>query len=210
MSRLKQIQQPIHSEIKQFESKFKTILENKVPLLNTITDFLYRRKGKQIRPTFVFLSAKMHGEINESTYTAASLIELLHTATLIHDDVVDDSYERRGFFSINALWKSKIAVLVGDYLLAQGLLISVREKAFKMLEIVSEAVQEMSEGELMQLKKTRKLNLNEADYFEIIRKKTAALIRACTVAGTQSVCDDEKTIESYAQGWRKHRHCISN
>lgn len=140
-----------------------------------------------MRPMLVFLSAKLNGEINDSSYVAASLIELLHTATLIHDDVVDESFERRGFFSINALWKSKIAILIGDYLLARGLLLAIEKKEFELLEIVSEAVKEMSEGELLQIQKSRKLNITEEDYFEIIRKKTATLIAACAASGTKSV-----------------------
>ncbi|NBC84445.1 MAG: polyprenyl synthetase family protein [Bacteroidetes bacterium] len=195
MSIIKDIRKPVATEIKSFDKQFKSILNSKVPLLNTITNFLYRNKGKQMRPLFVFLSAKSLGEINKSTYTAASLIELLHTATLIHDDVVDDSLERRGFFSINALWKSKISVLIGDYLLAQGLLLSVANKEYEMLEIVSQAVKEMSEGELLQLKKTRKLNLSEADYFDIIEKKTAALIMACTKSGAKSTGADEEIMQ---------------
>jgi len=193
---LNEIRKPVSGDLKKFEKEFKALLNSKVPLLNTITNFLYRNKGKQMRPLFVFLSAQIHGTINQSTHTAASLIELLHTATLIHDDVVDDSMQRRGFFSINALWKSKISVLIGDYLLAQGLLLSVRNKEYDMLEIVSEAVKEMSEGELLQLKKSRKLNLSEDDYFEIIGKKTAALIKACTQCGARSVrANDESIIQ---------------
>ncbi len=162
-------------------------MKSAVPLLNIITNYILRRKGKQMRPMFVFLSAKLHGEIGESSYTAATLIEMLHTATLIHDDVVDDSLERRGFFSINALWKSKIAVLMGDYLLARGMLVAVENKEFELLEIVSGAVRDMSEGELLQIQKSRKLNITESEYFEIIRKKTATLIAACSACGTKSV-----------------------
>ncbi len=162
-------------------------MKSGVPLLGLITNYLLRRKGKQLRPMFVFLSAKLHGEIADSSYTAATMIELLHTATLIHDDVVDESLERRGFFSINALWKSKIAVLIGDYLLAKGLLLAVENKEYELLEIVSGAVREISEGELMQIQKSRKLNITESEYFEIIRKKTATLIAACTACGTKSV-----------------------
>jgi len=171
-------------------------MKSTVPLLNIITSYLIRRKGKQMRPMFVFLSAKLHGDIGDSSYTAASLIELLHTATLIHDDVVDESYERRGFFSINALWKSKIAVLIGDYLLARGLLLAVENKEFELLEIVSFAVTEMSEGELLQIQKSRKLNITEDEYFQIIRKKTAALIAACAASGSKSVDANKEVVEN--------------
>jgi len=187
MSTIKSIHAPIHEEMKKFNAFFSTSMKSAVPLLNIITNYILRRKGKQMRPMFVFLSAKLHGEIGDSSYTAATLIELLHTATLIHDDVVDDSIERRGFFSINALWKSKIAVLIGDYLLARGLLVAVENKEFELLEIVSGAVREMSEGELLQIQKSRKLNITEREYFEIIRKKTATLIAACSACGTKSV-----------------------
>src|ERR1017187_6224750 len=150
-----------------FEIKFKQSMKSSVPLLEKITSYIVKRKGKQIRPMFVFLSAQMHGEINESTYRASALIELLHTATLVHDDVVDDSNERRGFFSVNALWKNKIAVLVGDYLLSRGLLLSVDNGDFELLKIVSEAVKKMSEGELLQIEKARKLDIKEDVYYEI-------------------------------------------
>jgi len=187
MSTIKSIHAPIHEEMKKFNAFFNSSMKSAVPLLNIITNYILRRKGKQMRPMFVFLSAKLHGEIGDSSYTAATLIELLHTATLIHDDVVDDSLERRGFFSINALWKSKIAVLIGDYLLARGLLVAVENNEFELLEIVSGAVREMSEGELLQIQKSRKLNITESEYFEIIRKKTATLIAACSACGTKSV-----------------------
>ena len=186
MSELNQIREPIKLEIKQFEKHFKQSLKSNIPLLDIITNYILRKKGKQMRPAFVLLSARMFGEIGPSSYTAASMIELLHTASLIHDDVVDESHERRGFFSINALWKSKVAVLVGDYLLAKGLLLSVATKQYEVLELVSEAVKEMSEGELLQIQKSRKLNISMEDYFEIIRKKTAALIAACTASGARS------------------------
>jgi octaprenyl-diphosphate synthase len=178
----------------KFEDVFKASMKSKVPLLNIITNYILRRKGKQMRPMFVFLSAKLNGEITEKSYTAASLIELLHTASLIHDDVVDESYERRGFFSINALWKNKIAVLMGDYLLSRGLLLSVQDKAYDLLEIVSVAVREMSEGELQQIQLSRTMKITREQYFEIIRKKTAALISACTSAGTKSVGASEETV----------------
>jgi octaprenyl-diphosphate synthase len=186
MSQLNQIREPIRVELKVFENHFKHSLKSSVPLLDIITNYILRKKGKQMRPAFVLLSARMFGEICASSYTAASLIELLHTASLIHDDVVDEAYERRGFFSINALWKSKVAVLVGDYLLAKGLLLSVETKEYELLEIVSVAVKEMSEGELLQIQKSLKLNISMDDYFEIIRKKTAALIAACTACGAKS------------------------
>lgn len=195
MNSIKKIQVPISEEMSQFESIFKESMKSNVPLLNIITSYILRRKGKQMRPMFVFLSAKLNGEINNSTYTAASLIELLHTATLIHDDVVDESFERRGFFSINALWRSKIAVLMGDYLLARGLLLSVDKKAYDLLEIVSEAVREMSEGELLQIQRSRTMNITREQYFEIIRKKTATLISACTACGAKSVGRDSETVE---------------
>jgi octaprenyl-diphosphate synthase len=187
MSELAQIQSIIKNELKTFEEQFSKNMKTNIPLLNIITNYLIKRKGKQIRPLLVFLSAKLVGDINNSTYTAASLVELLHTATLIHDDVVDESYERRGFFSINALWKSKIAVLLGDFILAKGLLIAVENKEYDILEIVSNAVREMSEGELLQIQKSRKLDITEDEYFEIIKKKTATLIASCTACGTRSV-----------------------
>lgn len=186
MPDLKQIKAPIEKHIGEFEDKFKHSMKSNVPLLDKITHYIIKRKGKQIRPMFVFLSAGMCGEINESTHRAASLIELLHTATLVHDDVVDDSNLRRGFFSINALWKNKIAVLIGDYLLAQGLLLALNNDEFKVLKIVSDATREMSEGELLQIEKARKLDIEESVYFEIIRKKTASLIASCCAAGAES------------------------
>lgn len=195
MSNIKSIMQPVSNEMNSFDAYFKQALDTNIPLLKTILNFLYRRKGKQLRPLLVFLSAKMLGEVNPSTYTAAAMIELLHTATLIHDDVVDESYERRGFFSINALWKSKIAVLVGDYILSKGLLLSVKNKEYELLEIMSEAVKEMSEGELKQIEKTRRLNIKEDDYFEIIKKKTASLIASCTANGAKSVNASDETVE---------------
>jgi len=187
MPDLKQIKAPIEKHIGEFEDKFKHSMKSNVPLLDKITQYIIKRKGKQIRPMFVFLSAGMCGQINESTHRAASLIELLHTATLVHDDVVDDSNLRRGFFSINALWKNKIAVLIGDYLLAQGLLLALNNDEFKVLKIVSDATREMSEGELLQIEKARKLDIEESVYFEIIRKKTASLIASCCAAGAASV-----------------------
>lgn len=195
MNELSRIKDPIQTELNEFERYFRKSLKSSVPLLDIITNYVLRKKGKQVRPTFVLLSARMFGEIGDPSYTAASLIELLHTASIIHDDVVDESFERRGFFSINALWKSKVAVLVGDYLLAKGLLLSVEHKQYDLLEIVSIAVKEMSEGELLQIQKSRKLNINQEDYFEIIRKKTAALIAACTACGARSAGANEDQIK---------------
>lgn len=195
MSSLKRIKEPIKDEIKEFEKFFKNSMRSKVPLLDIITNYIIRRKGKQIRPVFVFLSAKLHGGITQSTYNAATIVELMHTATLVHDDVVDESYQRRGFFSINALWKNKISVLVGDYLLSKGLLLAVDNGEFGVLKIVSDAVKEMAEGELLQIEKARKLNTDEEIYFEIIRKKTAALLAACTAAGAKSANASDETVE---------------
>ncbi len=186
---------PIEAELKIFEKHFRDAMRSQTPLLDKVTNYILKRKGKQIRPMFVFLSAKICGEINNNTYTAASLVELLHTATLVHDDVVDDSYERRGFFSINALWKNKIAVLVGDYLLSKGLLMAVENNAFQILHIVSTAVREMSEGELLQIEKARRLDIQENIYYDIIRKKTASLIAAACSAGAASTSTDPAQIE---------------
>lgn len=192
---VKEIKAPIEKEMEEFELKFKASMKSSVPLLDKITHYIVKRKGKQLRPMFVFLSAKTCGEMNESSYRAASLIELLHTATLVHDDVVDDSNERRGFFSVNALWKNKIAVLVGDFLLSRGLLLSVDNSDFQLLRLVSNAVREMSEGELLQIEKARKLDIDEAVYFDIIKKKTASLIASCCACGASSVTKDEKIVE---------------
>jgi octaprenyl-diphosphate synthase len=189
-----QIKAPIATEMKLFETRFKEAMRSKAPLLDKITHYIIKRKGKQLRPMLVFLSAKAVGQVEEATYTAASLIELLHTATLVHDDVVDDANQRRGFFSLNAIWKNKIAVLVGDFLLSRGLLLSVEEGQFELLRIVSKAVQEMSEGELLQIERTRNLNLDEAVYFEIIEQKTASLIAACCEAGASSTGADSENI----------------
>jgi octaprenyl-diphosphate synthase len=196
MSVVDSIKAPIKEEMDKFQPYFKTYLKSKSALLNAIISYLLKRKGKQMRPMLVFLSAQMNGKVNEATYHAAALIELMHTATLVHDDVVDDSNLRRGFFSINALWKNKIAVLLGDYLLAKGLLLAVHKEQFDVLKIVSQAVEEMSEGELIQIEKARKLDIDEAIYFEIIRKKTAALMVACTTAGTHSVGVNGEALES--------------
>ncbi|MTI20339.1 polyprenyl synthetase family protein, partial [Fulvivirga sp. RKSG066] len=184
---LKEIKSPIASEMEEFEKKFRKSMKTKVLLLDKIMSYIVKRKGKQMRPMFVFLSAGTCGNISEATYRGASLIELLHTATLVHDDVVDDANYRRGFFSINALWKNKIAVLVGDYLLSRGLLLSVDNGDYNLLKIVSSAVKEMSEGELLQIEKARNLDITEDIYYEIIRQKTASLIASCCAVGASSV-----------------------
>lgn len=185
-----QIKEPIREEMELFEQKFRNSMSSKVALLNRITYYIVNRKGKQMRPMFVFLVAKMlsdDSKVSERTYRGASVIELIHTATLVHDDVVDDSNKRRGFFSINALWKNKIAVLVGDYLLSKGLLLSINNGDFDLLRIISVAVREMSEGELLQIEKARRLDIVEEVYYEIIRQKTATLIAACCAMGACSV-----------------------
>jgi octaprenyl-diphosphate synthase len=198
MNTTSQIKKPIFDEMELFEKKFLESMTSKVALLNRITYYIVNRKGKQMRPMFVFLTAKMvsGGIVNERTYRGACVIELIHTATLVHDDVVDDSNRRRGFFSINALWKNKIAVLVGDYLLSKGLLLSIDYGDFDLLKIISIAVREMSEGELLQIEKARKLDITEAIYYEIIRKKTATLIAACCALGAKSVIEDEVQVEN--------------
>jgi octaprenyl-diphosphate synthase len=182
----------IAEELNTFEKKFADAVKSETLLLDTIMKYIIKRKGKQLRPKFVLLSAKLHGEINESTYRAAALVELLHTATLVHDDVVDDSLERRSFFSINALWNKKIAVLVGDYLLSKGLLLATSNNDFRHLHILSDAVKQMSEGELLQIQKARKLNLNEDIYFEIIRNKTASLLSSACAIGAYSTSGNEE------------------
>ncbi len=192
---LTRIKRPVKKEMAEFEAYFSKTMRSEIPLLNIILNYILRRKGKQMRPLLVFLTTKLNGAITESTYVAATFIELLHTASLVHDDVVDDAHERRGALSINALWNSKIAVLVGDYMLTKGMLISIEKNRFDMLEIVSEAVKSMSEGELLQLQKARKLNIKEEDYFKIIISKTAALLSACTACGARSVTDDAETIQ---------------
>lgn len=189
----------IAAELAIFEQKFTQSVKSQAPLLDRIMKYIIKRKGKQLRPMFVFLSAKLHGPINESTYRAAALVEILHTATLVHDDVVDESLERRGFFSVNALWKNKIAVLVGDYLLSKGLLLSTGAGDFKHLHILSEAVKQMSEGELLQIEKARKLNLKEDIYFEIIRSKTASLLSSACAVGAWSTSNDENITEKMKQ-----------
>ena len=197
MNPIEQIKLPILSEMETFEKKFKDSMLSKVPLLNRITYYIVRRKGKQMRPMFVFLVAKMvsDGGFDERTYRGASVVELIHTATLVHDDVVDDSNRRRGFFSINALWKNKIAVLVGDFLLSKGLLLSIDNQDFDLLKLISIAVREMSEGELLQIEKARKLDITEEVYFDIIRKKTATLIAACCGIGAASVGANKDTVQ---------------
>ena len=191
---IEEIKAPIAKEMLEFESWFKDSMKSTVPLLDKIMHYIIKRKGKQLRPMFVFLSARLFRETTDSTFIGASLIELLHTATLVHDDVVDGSHRRRGFFSLNALWKNKIAVLVGDYLLSQGLLLSIDNGQLELLRIVSKAVREMSEGELLQIEKARRLNIEEDIYYEIIRKKTATLIAACCACGGSSVGEDEETV----------------
>lgn len=184
---VKEIIAPIETEMKDFEKRFHKSMESHVPLLDRITHYIVRRKGKQMRPMFLFLTAKMLGEINDRTYESATLVELLHTATLVHDDVVDDANERRGFFSVNALWKNKIAVLVGDYMLSRILINSIESKNIRALEIVARSVREMSEGELLQIEKARKLNITEEVYFDVIRQKTASLISTVCEAAAASV-----------------------
>jgi octaprenyl-diphosphate synthase len=195
LASLEKIKQPIRLEMEEFEGRFRSAMRSEVALLDKITHYIVKRKGKQMRPMFVFLTAKMLKDTNDVTYRAATLIELLHTATLVHDDVVDDAAKRRGFFSINALWKNKVAVLVGDYLLSRGLLLSVKHKDYELLEITSNSVREMSEGELLQMEKARKLDITEDIYFEIIRQKTASLIASCCAAGAASVTHDKEIIE---------------
>jgi octaprenyl-diphosphate synthase len=195
---VEQIKKPIGYEMDLFEQKFLLSMSSKVALLNRITHYIVNRKGKQMRPMFVFLVAKMvaNGEVSERTYRGASVIELIHTATLVHDDVVDDSNRRRGFFSVNALWKNKIAVLIGDFLLSKGLLLSIDNNDFDLLKIISIAVREMSEGELLQIEKARKLDITEDIYYEIIRQKTATLIAACCSLGAASVKPESLHVES--------------
>lgn len=197
--KLKEIQQPIKDELSKFENYFKQSMQSSVPLLDKITRYIIKTKGKQMRPMFVFFSAGLCGDISESTYRGAALVELLHTASLVHDDVVDNANERRGFFSVNALWKNKIAVLVGDYLLSKGLLLSVRHKEHELLRIVSEAVEEMSEGELLQIEKARHLDIEETIYYEIIRKKTASLIASCCACGASSAGASDGTVDLMKQ-----------
>lgn len=198
-SSIEKIQNPIKNEMQLFEERFGNYMKSNVFLLDKITTYIVKRKGKQLRPMFVFLVSKLvgNGVVSEKAYRGAALIELLHTATLVHDDVVDESNYRRGFFSINALWKNKIAVLVGDYLLSRGLLLSVENEDFDLLKIVSNAVKEMSEGELLQIEKARLLNINEEDYFQIIRQKTASLIASCCGVGASSSTNDQELINKF-------------
>tara|TARA_B110000240_G_scaffold69147_1_gene78701 strand:- start:1965 stop:2939 length:975 start_codon:yes stop_codon:yes gene_type:complete len=195
MPSIKEIQAPVGKDMQVFSGHFREVLRSDVPLLDTIMRYIVKRKGKQMRPLFVFLTAKLHGGVVEKTHTAASLIELLHTATLVHDDVVDESDRRRGFFSIQALWKKKVAVLVGDYLLSRGLLTAVDAEAFDLLKLTSRAVKEMSEGELLQIEKARRLDITEEVYFEIIRRKTASLIAACCACGAASAGGDADQVD---------------
>ncbi len=195
MLSINEIKKPIAADIDVFEERFKASMQSSVPLLDRITHYIVKRKGKQIRPMFVFLSASICGGINDSTHRGAALVELLHTASLVHDDVVDNSYQRRGFFSINALWKNKIAVLVGDYLLSKGMLLSLDNDDFTLLKIVSNAVKQMSEGELLQMEKVRKMDIDEPVYYEVIKRKTASLIAACCACGASSAGADAATTE---------------
>src|SRR6056297_416383 len=199
MKVISQIKLPVEKEMELFERKFLEAMSSKVALLNRITHYIVNRKGKQMRPMFVFLVAKMvsEGKVNERTYRGASVIELIHTATLVHDDVVDDSNRRRGFFSINALWKNKIAVLVGDFLLSKGLLLSIDDKNYDLLHIISNAVRDMSEGELLQIEKARLLDITEEVYYDIIRQKTATLIAACCSMGACSVKPESPDVETF-------------
>ncbi|MFO7573532.1 MAG: polyprenyl synthetase family protein [Bacteroidales bacterium] len=196
MSVLSNIRRPVEKEMAEFEKYFSNTMRSNIPLLRIVLNYILRRKGKQMRPMLVLLSSKLYGDIEEPSFVAATLIELLHTTSLVHDDVVDDAHERRGALSINALWNSKIAVLVGDYMLSRGLLVSVEKGRYDMLEIVSEAVKAMTEGELLQLQKSRKLNITEEDYFSIIRMKTAALTAACTECGAKAVTDDADILQN--------------
>lgn len=195
MSRIDQIQNVVRPEMQEFEQRFRLSMKSNVALLDAITHYIVKRKGKQMRPLFVFLSAKACGHIGETTYRAASIVELMHTATLVHDDVVDDSNERRGFFSLNALWKNKIAVLVGDYLLSRSLLLATENGDFETLGIISRAVRQMSEGELLQIEKARRLDIRDEVYYEIIEGKTASLVAACCAAGAASVGASPETVE---------------
>jgi octaprenyl-diphosphate synthase len=197
MKVVEQIKEPIYEEMELFEEKFTASMSSKVALLNRITHFIVNRKGKQMRPMFVFLTAKIlnQGKINERTYRGAAVIELIHTASLVHDDVVDDSNLRRGFFSVNALWKNKIAVLVGDFMLSKGMLLCIENEDFDLLKIISVAVREISEGELLQIEKARKLDITEDVYYNIIRQKTATLLAACCAMGARTVQDDDQLVE---------------
>ncbi|MAV80700.1 MAG: polyprenyl synthetase [Flavobacteriales bacterium] len=205
MKEIEKIKLPIKKEIDLFEGKFSNSMNSSVPLLNRITHYVVNRKGKQMRPMFVFLTAKMlsSGKMNEKVYRAASVIELIHTASLVHDDVVDSSNVRRGFFSLNALWKNKIAVLVGDYLLSKGMLLCIENKDFDILKIISDSVKEMSQGELLQIEKSRRLDIDEKTYFEIIKKKTASLISSCCALGATSTNASQKIIDELSSFGQK-------
>jgi len=196
MLNLNEIQKPIAGELALFEVKFKASMQSSVPLLDRITHYIVKRKGKQMRPMFVFFSAGLCGTIRDATHRGAALVELLHTATLVHDDVVDNANQRRGFFSVNALWKNKVAVLVGDFLLAKGMQLSLENKDFSLLSIVSDAVQQIIEGELLQLEKARRLDIKEDVYFEVIRQKTASLIASCCACGAASVGASKETVDA--------------
>jgi octaprenyl-diphosphate synthase len=201
LNRLYKIRKPINIEMEIFEEKFSKLMLSKVPLLNRITHYIIKRKGKQMRPMLIFLFSKLlnSGNVNEKVYRGASVIELIHTATLIHDDVVDESKRRRGFFSINAIWKNKIAVLVGDFLLSRGMILCIENKDYDHLDIISESVKKMSEGELLQIEKSRSLDINEKVYFDIIKKKTASLISSCCKIAAASVTKQKKIIESVSK-----------
>ncbi len=195
MLSINEIKKPIAADIDAFEDRFKASMQSSVPLLDRITHYIVKRKGKQMRPMFVFFSASVCGGITDATHRGAALVELLHTASLVHDDVVDNSYQRRGFFSINALWKNKIAVLVGDFLLSKGLLLSVEHNDFALLKIVSEAVRQMSEGELLQIEKVRRMDISEEVYYDVIRQKTASLLASCCASGASSAGANDETVE---------------
>jgi len=199
MINLEDIRKPVSREMKEFNARFRSEVSSTIPLLTIVTRYVLRKKGKQMRPLFVFLSSRLTGEITEATYTAASLVELMHTATLVHDDVVDESHERRGIFSVNAIWKSKVAVLFGDYLLAQGLLLAVERNNYDLLEIISRASREMSEGELLQIQKSRSLNIDMDTYYEVIRKKTASLIASCTACGAKAAGASQEDVDRVYQ-----------
>ena len=201
MSKVYEIREPISKEMEVFEEKFSKLMLSKVPLLNRITHYIIKRKGKQMRPMLIFLCSKLlsNGKVNDKVYRGASVIELIHTATLIHDDVVDESNKRRGFFSINAIWKNKIAVLVGDFLLSKGMLLCIDNKDYDILDVISESVKQMSEGELLQIEKTKKLNIDEKTYFEIIQKKTASLISSCCKIAAISVTNNSNQIEKISK-----------
>jgi octaprenyl-diphosphate synthase len=196
---LKEIKEPVQTDLKKFDQHFRQAMKSNVALLDTITYYIVQRKGKQVRPLFVFLCAKLFGNINDSSHDAAAFIEILHTATLVHDDVVDEADKRRGFFSINALWKNKVAVLVGDFLYAKGFLMALENDQFQLIKIVSNAIKEMSEGEVLQIEKARKLDIDEDIYYEIIRQKTASLIAAACAAGASTTTDDPEVIEKMRQ-----------